>query len=229
VAESLDIVEIDPDVPPRLRDYETLVAGRERATPAWLVRLAALRAGTPLRGMAVAVIVLGAVLSADGPVHARLAPPVDVSPVRNPAPYFYDGSGECPTGVVCSVENRARQDMWASFNALFVDARATSGHVWFAPATGVVYVQTLRATQQEITIILNQARVSHGRIRSSGPSVEFDVPMRWGESHELAPRTVIVSAQRGPWQITATLRGPWDSRMPIAAARAWVMAVPTPD
>ncbi len=225
MAQSLDFVEIVPDAQPR-SPYETLKTRRERRPPVWMVRAAALRARTPVRSLAVGVIVLGGVLVGDGQAHAPFVPPI--SPVEAASPYFYEAGSPCPIGVVCAVEGRARQDMWASFNAAFAGATATSGNVWFAPATGVVYVQSLRAKQGDVTILLMQARVSRGSLPTIGPSVdELDVPLEWG--HHIAPRTVIVSTQRGPWQVSATLRGHWDGHIPIAEARKWVTTAPTPD
>ncbi len=227
MAEGLDFVELVPDAETRPREYEMLADGRERRPPAWLVRAAALCTRTPVGGLALAAIMLGGVLVADGPVHARIAPSPAAGPVGMSSAYFYEGSSRCPVGVVCTVEGRARQDMWASFNALFTGAEAGAGRVWFAPATGVVFSQSLDAATPTVTIRLTQTRVSRRATATSGPTVEFDTPLQWGRV--IVPRTVIVSAERGPWEVAATLRGPWDAHMPVAAAREWVMTVPIPN
>ncbi len=227
MAEGLDFVELVPDAETRPREYETLADGRERRPPAWLARAAALRTRTPVGGLVVAVIVLGGVLVADGPVHARIAPRPDASPVVMSSEYFYEGGSGCPVGVVCKVEGRARQDMWASFDALFSGAKAGAGRVWFAPVTGVVFSRSLDATTQTVTIRLTQTRVSRKATATSGPTVEFGTPLRW--RRVLGPRTVIVSAERGPWEVAVTFRGPWGAHMPVTAARKWVMTAPIPN
>ena len=227
VAESLNFVELVPDLQARPRDDETLAGRRERRLPSWLVRAAALSARTPVRAVTAGVLVLGVVLAGDGPARSPgAAPPASV---LGASPYFYDDGSECPVAVLCAVENRVRQDFWSSFNVAFVGAEATSGgHVWYSSGTGRVYVQALRAKQGEVTILLSQTRISRGSMPRSGPSVsEFDVPLQWG--HAITPRTVMVTAERGPWEVTVTLRGQWDGRMPIAEARQWVTTAPTPD
>lgn len=175
MAQSLDFVEIVPDAQPRSQ-YEALKTRRERRPPAWMVRAATLRDRTPVRSLAVGVIVLGGVLVGDGQVHSPFVPPI--SPVEAASPYFYENGNPCPIGVVCAVQGRARQDMWASFNALFAGATATSGNVWYAPATGVVYVQSLRAKQGDVTLLLMQARVSREACRRPGP-VSMNSMCRW--------------------------------------------------
>jgi hypothetical protein len=209
VAETLDLVELVPDGPVSAGVDEDLPAKRRRL--AWPTRWGA-RAHLGL--VVIAVAALETLLVADHPGGAR--PSV-----------VYTVGGECPAGVLCQQHNPASPDMWASFNASFVDARATDSWAWFDPTTGVVYSQVLTARQADIGIRLTQARSGVASPAASDVPTEFDVPLQW--QHELTPRTVFISLHRGVWVLTATLRGPWGTRLPLDAARRWVVTAPTPD
>jgi hypothetical protein len=208
-----DIVEVLPD---GQADFEGLAGQRVAATrvPAWLARWTALRARVPVRSMAVGAAVVGLLLAADGPGTVYPS-------------YLYGAGDQCPKGVPCTEYGRVRQDMWASFNALFVDARITTGRVWFDPTTDVVYSQVLTARQPNVMIKLSQLRTGTARPEDAGPPAEFDVPQQW--QRRLMPRTVIISLHRGAWLLTATVRGPWEGRLPLLAARRWGVSASLPE
>jgi hypothetical protein len=224
VAQPLDFVEIVADT---AGDAE-LLSGGSRPAPRWLARVVTPGRRLPTGPAAAAAVVLGCLLAADGSParHATTLP--STGPSHGPATTVYATGDRCPADMRCTAIDHPRLGMWASFDATFGTATSTRGQVTFEPSGGAVASRTLTATQPRgILIMLSQQRVATALARWSPSGVEFDVPMQWALA--VAPRTVIVSAQRGEWMLTATVRGPWDGRLPIAAARKWVMSAPTPD
>jgi hypothetical protein len=209
VAENLDLVEIASAEPVSPAVCEDLPAERKRL--AWLTRWGA-RARVGL--VVIGVLALGTLLVADHPGGVRPS-------------LVHTVGGECPPGVPCQEHGRASQNMWASFSALFVDARATDSRVWLDPTTGVVYSQVLTARQADVMMRLTQVRSGVAGSAASELPAEFDVPLQWQRT--LVPRTVIISCDRGAWVLTATLRGPWGARLPLDAARRWVVTAPLPE
>jgi hypothetical protein len=219
VAEGLVFVELAPDVGGLRRDAESLAARRFRPPPAWLVRLAG--AGPRIRYAALVAVLVGGLLAADQ--TQRLG--------AYTAGLVYAGAGHCPVSVSCQVTGRPRQDMWASYNALFANSRQIGGSVWYDAASGVVYFQELDAgggSGQRIT--LRQQRLDSQPIVSFGPTVDVTPGLRHGRSGPgTGRREVLVTARRGPWLVTAALSGPWGVYLPVQDAVQWTAVAPLPD
>ena len=184
--------------------------GRRVRGPAWLTRA---------RYLALVAVVGGAVLTGDGTRLVRSAiTPVAAGPPAPAAGYPYADRGHCPLTVSCEILGQARIDLWASYNHLFPETQTVGSSVWYAPATGTVYYQELDAIGASAeTIVLIQQRIS-------GPDVPFGPTIDRSPS----PRhSVLVTARRGAWVVTAALYAP-HGVPPIMAAVRWVATSPLP-
>lgn len=176
--------------------------------PAWL---------TPACYLAVLALLVGAFVVGDG-TSVR---PVVSTVATLPAPaagYVYADRGHCPRAVSCDVIPQSRPDMWWSYDALFPDTQRVASSVWYAPATGIVYYQELDAIGASgETVTLAQQRLG-------GPNVPFGPTIdRWPSPRHGA----VVTAQRGPWLVTASLYAP-RGLPPVMAAEQWVRTSPLP-
>lgn len=212
-------VELTPDDG---GDEEALTGRRRRRLPAGLARVVA--AAPRARYVAALVALVGGLLAADqagrvAPVVAPVVTPA-VAHAGTPAMPASPGPRHCPGGIDCAVWHRPRQDMWVSFNTLFPELRASGGEVWFEPASGIVYYQDLHAAGESGQMIaLRQLRLDWPEV-SFGPTVDITPGPR---------RTVLVTARRGPWLVTASLSGPPGVLLPVAAAMEWAADAPLPD
>jgi hypothetical protein len=146
------------------------------------------------------------------------------------AAHSYLSGGRCPTGVMCTVTERARQDMWDAYNRLFTGTWATTvGAVWYAAETGVVYFQELDAAAPgAVAISLTEQRIDTSPPISFGPTVDLTPSVQHG-GWPSGGRAAFVTAQRGAWLVTASLTGPHGSLLPIDAAVHWAGVAPLPD
>jgi len=221
VAAGLSFIELGSDdgTSPR-DDEETLASRRLRPPPAWLGRLVA--ASPRFRYAALVVVLVGGLLAADQAV-APIA-----TPIASTAGLVYADRGHCPITISCQVEGRPRQDMWASYNALFVNTNAYGGSVWYDPKSGIVYFQELDAVGaagQTITLI--EQRLDSKPDVSFGPTVDI-TPRSRAAGPGSTRRSALVTARRGPWLVTASLAGPAHAGLPLDAALHWAAAAPLP-
>jgi hypothetical protein len=163
---------------------------------------------------------LGAVLVGDGRAFVRAAPSVESAALVS-AGYVAADSGHCPHTVECAVVGQVREALLANYTVLFTGTHTVGGDVWFERSTGTVFYQrldALGADGQVITLIQQRLSSSPG---DSGPTVELRPGPR--------PRQgALVTAQRGPWLLTASLFGPAGARLPVTAAQRWSVTAPLP-
>ena len=221
MAVGLSFVELvsDDGTSPR-DDEETLASRRMRPPPAWLGRVAA--ASPRFRYAALVAVLVGGLLAADQAVR-----PVS-TPIAQTAGFVYADRGHCPITVSCQVEGRPRQDMWASYNAMFVNTSAFGGSVWYDPKTGIVYFQELDAvgaSGQTITLI--EQRLDSKPDVSFAPTVDIS-PRSRAAGPGSVRRNALVTARRGPWLVTASLASPANARLPLDAALHWAAVAPLP-
>jgi hypothetical protein len=182
--------------------------GGRTSLPPWLIRACY---------FAVLALIVGALVAGDG---SSLAPVISTvaTPPAPAAGYVYADRGHCPLTVSCEVIPQSRIDLWWSYNQLFPDSQRIASSVWYAPASGIVYYQELDAIGARAeTIILTQQRLS-------GPDVPF------GPTIDRSPNPrhgAVVTAQRGPWLVTASLFTP-HGVPPVLAAAQWVVTSPLP-
>jgi len=210
----LTFVELGPDgAPPPGAESDEEPLTERRPAPAWWPRVRRYRY---LAGLAV---LLGGVLVGDPASVLRAANPT-TTPGPTAAGYVYADRGHCPRTVGCDVIGRARQDLWASYDELFPTSHTVGGSVWYEPTTGQVYFQQLEALGPDAeTITLTQQRIS-------GPPISFGATI----DRTPSPRhSVLVTARRGPWLITARLYAPRGTRLPVMAAVRWVTVAPLPE
>jgi hypothetical protein len=220
VSEWVDFVEVLPDATTPRLDYEQLTSQpAPRRRPAWLDR------ATSRRGWyaAAAVMLLGCLLAADGAVRDAVRP-------RQAAPAAYlDAIGNrCPARVQCEHQGRARQDMWAAYDQSFPGTTMVGSDVWNEPGSGVVFYQQLEARSVPDGAI----RITLSEQRLDGPSVSFGPTVDIMPRHGTPPqrrRTVLVTARRGPWLISAVVSGPWERSLPVDDALHWAVIAPLPD
>jgi hypothetical protein len=219
VAEWVDFVEVVPDSTAPWHGDEQLTSQPARGRrPAWLNRASGRRGWYA----AAAAALLGCVLAADGAVHDSVAPPP-----RPPAPVYAVGD-RCPAAVQCEHQGHARQDMWSAYDQSFPGTTVTGSDLWNESVSGIVFYQRLEATSlpdAAIRITLSEQRLGGSSV-SFGPTV--DIMPRHGTPPQRR-RTVLVTAQRGPWLITAVVSGPWERSLPVDDALHWAAIAPLPD
>jgi len=221
VSDWVDFVEVLPDgTMPRL-DYEQLTSQpARRQRPAWLDRAGGRRGWYA----AAAVMLLGSLLAADGAVRDAVRPRPAV-----PAAAYLDAIGDrCPAKVRCTHQGRARQDMWGAYDQSFPGTSLTGSDVWYEPGSGVVFYQQLEARSVPDGAI----RITLSEQRLDGPSVSFGPTVDIMPRHGTPPqrrRTVLVTARRGPWLISAVVSGPWERYLPVDDALHWAVIAPLPD
>jgi len=223
VALGVSFVELvsDDGTSPR-DDEETLASRRMRPLPAWVGRLVA--APLRFRYAALVAVLVGGLLAADQAV-APISTPM---PIAQTAGLVYADRGHCPITVSCQVEGRPRQDMWASYNALFVNTSPFGGSVWYDPKSGIVYFQELDAvgaSGQTITLI--EQRLDSKPDVSFAPTVDI-TPRSRAAGPGPTRRNALVTARRGPWLVSASLAGSASVRLPVDAALHWAAVAPLP-
>ena len=214
----VDFVEVLPDATTPRLDYEHLTSQPVRRRPTWLPRAASRRGWYA----AAAVMLLGCLLAADGAVRDAVRP-------RQAAPAAYlDAIGDrCPARVQCTHQGRARQDMWGAYDQSFPGTSQTGSDIWYEPGSGVVFYQQLEARSVPDGAI----RITLSEQRLDGPSVSFGPTVDIMPRHGTPPqrrRTVLVTARRGPWLISAVVSGPWERSLPVDDALHWAVIAPLP-
>jgi hypothetical protein len=221
VAEWVDFVEVVPDAATPRLDYEQLTSQpARRRRPAWLDRANDRRRWY----VAGAAALLGCLLAADGAVHDPVRPRQPV-----PAARIYTAGARCPGSVQCEHQGRARQDMWSAYDQSFPGTTTTGGDVWYEPVSGIVFYQQLDATSLPdgaIRITLSEQRLDGPPSPSFGPTL--DIMPRHGTPPQRR-RTVLVTARRGSWLISAVVSGPWQGSLPVNDALHWAAIAPLPD
>ncbi|HYU03881.1 MAG TPA: hypothetical protein VEL02_08575 [Jatrophihabitantaceae bacterium] len=216
----VDFVEVVPDATTPRLDYEQLTSQpARRRRPAWLDR------ASDRRGWyaAAAVMLLGCLLAADGAVRDSVErrPPA-------PAARAYHVGDRCPADVKCEHQGHARQDMWSAYDQSFPGTTMVGSDLWNELASGVVFYQQLEATSLPDAAI----RITLSEQRLDGPSVSFGPTFDIMPRHGTPPqrrRTVLVTAMRGPWLISAVVSGPWERSLPVDDALHWAAIAPLPD